>query len=94
MSPFSFLYNFTLPSLSSVNAYLPNLFLPENIQQKLVSFVLRRTLGKFVQHDGLLGDKVETQVASGRIAFGRLELDQQVCLRYIMEGIVAPRLTQ
>lgn len=72
---------------------MPYLSLPENIQQKLVSFVLRRTLGKFVQHDGLLGDKVETQIASGRIAFGRLELDQQVCLFSSMEDIVATRLT-
>lgn len=81
MSPLSFLSAFALPSFSSVNSYLPTLSLPENIQQKLVSFVLRRTLGRFVQHEGLLGDKVETQVATGRIAFGRLELDPSVRLR-------------
>jgi autophagy-related protein 2 len=93
MSPFSFLFNFALPSLSSVNAYLPALSLPENIQQRLVSFVLRRTLGRFVRHDGLLGDKVETQVATGRIAFGHLALDSDVRLVFlrVLAGLKADR---
>jgi autophagy-related protein 2 len=77
-SMFSFLSAFSLPTLSNFTTYIPGLSLPDNLQKRLVSFVLRRTLGRFVQHDGLLSERVDAQVSSGKLKIQRLDLDHAV----------------
>jgi hypothetical protein len=78
MSPWSFLSDLVSPVIGSLNSYLPVFGLPEGVQHKLVGFILRRTLGRFVKHDGLLARQVDEGISSGSISFGRLELDAKV----------------
>jgi len=78
MSPWSYLSDLVSPVIGSFNSYLPVIGLPDSVQRKLVAFVLRKTLGRFVKHDGLLAGQVDEGISSGSISFERLELDPKV----------------
>lgn len=64
---------FTLPSLPSIS-------LPANVQRRFLSFVLRRTLGRFVLPSGLDVERISAQVSEGRVELELLELDSRVWL--------------
>jgi len=74
-----------LPSLSSLLSYLPTvslsplLPLPSNLQQRLVSFLLRKTLGGIVK-GGLDSDRIHADIRDGSFAIGKVDIDQQVSL--------------
>lgn len=57
---------------------LPIPSLPRNIQHRLVSFVLRRFLGKFVKSDSLDGEQIDSQIGSGFVEVKDIELDNEV----------------
>jgi hypothetical protein len=42
-------------------------YIPENIQKRLVGYLLQRTLGSFVKRDGLELDGIEAAIEQGRI---------------------------
>ncbi|GAA5939457.1 hypothetical protein JCM1841_000108 [Sporobolomyces salmonicolor] len=63
-----------LPALPSVS--FPSLPLPSNLQQRLVSFLLRKSLGSFIK-GGLDSDRIEADLREGSFRVSRVELDQQ-----------------
>ncbi|GAA6005897.1 hypothetical protein JCM11491_004053 [Sporobolomyces phaffii] len=71
-----------LPSLSSLLSHLPSVSLPpliplpSNVQQRLVSFLLRKTLGGIVK-GGLDSDRIEADIRDGTFAINRVEIDPQ-----------------
>jgi len=73
---FEFLTSY-LPPLSS----LPLPSLPQNLQPRLLSFLLRRAVGNFVK-GGLnttpAGDQVKADLSQGTISVSNLELDPNV----------------
>lgn len=70
--PSFFSFPFTLPSL-------PGISLPTNIQRRFLSYVLRRTLGRFVVPEGLDVERISAQVSEGWVELDSLELDPAVC---------------
>jgi len=77
--PFSFAALITSPlSLaSSVLPGIPSVPLPANLQQRLVAFLLRRTLGQFLK-GGLDDDRVQADVRAGRFVLSTVQVDEQV----------------
>ncbi|KAJ9105319.1 hypothetical protein QFC21_001687 [Naganishia friedmannii] len=75
MSPFSFLSYFAFPTFPSISVPDIGSYLPENIQKRLVSYLLQRTLGKFVQKDGLQLERIEAEIKQGRIRLEGLQID-------------------
>lgn len=69
-------WTYTLPSLPS----LPSLgiALPSSIQRRFVSFVLRRSLGRFLKPGQLDDAQVDSQIGSGFVQINDLELDHAV----------------
>ena len=75
---FSFLTSY-LPPLSS----LPLPSLPQNLQPRLLSFLLRRAVGSFVKgglNPSQDGDQVKADLAKGTISVNNLELDPNVSI--------------
>lgn len=72
-----------IPSLSSLLSYLPSISLPpliplpSNLQQRLVSFLLRKTLGGIVK-GGLDSERIEADIRDGTFAINKVEIDQHV----------------
>jgi len=72
-----------LPTLSSLLSYLPTVSLapliplPSNLQQRLVSFLLRKTLGGIVK-GGLDSARIEADIRDGSFAINKVEIDQHV----------------
>ncbi|GAA5978593.1 hypothetical protein JCM5350_003152 [Sporobolomyces pararoseus] len=70
-----------IPSLSSLLSYLPSISLPpliplpSNLQQRLVSFLLRKTLGGIVK-GGLDSERIEADIRDGTFAINKVEIDQ------------------
>ncbi|GAA5878303.1 hypothetical protein JCM1840_002374 [Sporobolomyces johnsonii] len=72
------------PSLSSLAGWLPALpsvsfpfpSLPSNVQQRLVGFLLRKSLGSFIK-GGLDSDRVEADLREGSFRVSRVEVDEQ-----------------
>lgn len=62
-----------LPNLPS----LPLPSLPSNLQRRLLSFLLRRSLGRFVT-GGLDADAIDADLARGNVSVQRLQLASQV----------------
>ncbi|EIW70236.1 hypothetical protein TREMEDRAFT_30206 [Tremella mesenterica DSM 1558] len=62
-------FPFTLPSLPSIS-------LPANIQRRFLSFILKRTLGRFIKA-GLDVDQIQAQIGEGKIEIESLELDHE-----------------
>jgi len=67
--------------LSLASAVLPGIptsvALPANLQQRLVAFLLRRTLGRFLK-GGLDDDRVQADVRAGRFVLQGVQVDEQV----------------
>lgn len=55
----------------------PSLSLPSNVQNRLLSYLLRRALGRFVS-TGLDVEDVQAQLAQGAVDLRALELDPAV----------------
>ncbi|GAA5897992.1 Atg2p [Sporobolomyces salmoneus] len=70
-----------LSTLSSLLSYLPTVSisplipLPSNLQQRLVSFLLRKTLGGIIK-GGLDSDRIEADIRDGSFAINKVEIDQ------------------
>lgn len=70
--------------LASAASYLPSLpsvAVPAKLQQRLVAFLLRRAIGRFVKGGGhSLGDegRIEADVRNGRFVVRGLEVDEAV----------------
>ncbi|KAJ9120841.1 hypothetical protein QFC22_002775 [Naganishia vaughanmartiniae] len=75
MSPFSFLSSFAFPTFPTISVPDIGSYLPENIQKRLVSYLLQRTLGKFVKKDGLQLERIEAEINQGRIRLEGLQID-------------------
>ncbi|KAJ9116572.1 hypothetical protein QFC20_000504 [Naganishia adeliensis] len=75
MSPLSFLSSFAFPSWSSIPSI--GSYIPENIQKRLVSYLLQRTLGKFVKQDGLQLEGIEAAINQGRVRLDGLQIDTE-----------------
>lgn len=72
MSPFSFLASLLPP--------LPNLSfpsLPQNLQRRLLSFLLRKSIGGFVR-GGLDAEAIEADLGKGSVRVQGLELESDV----------------
>jgi hypothetical protein len=78
MSPLSFFADLISPVLDNLNSYLPTFALSESIQHKLITFVLNRTIGRFVDQPGLPPNQVVGDVTDGKIGFARLKLKPEV----------------
>nr|ODN96840.1 hypothetical protein L204_03549 [Cryptococcus depauperatus CBS 7855] len=61
-------FSFSLPSLPSIS-------LPDNIQRRFLSYVLKRTLGRFVAHQALDAERIQAQISEGRVELESLEAD-------------------
>jgi hypothetical protein len=77
MPPFSFLSSLAFPAWSSIPVSIGS-YIPENIQKRLVGYLLQRTLGKFVKREGLQLDGIEAAIEQGRIRLNGLEIDADV----------------
>ncbi|KAJ9095753.1 hypothetical protein QFC19_007466 [Naganishia cerealis] len=75
MSPFSFFSSFAFPTFPAISVPTIGSYLPENIQKRLVSYLLQRTLGKFVAKDGLQLERIEAEINQGWIRLEGLQID-------------------
>ncbi|OXG22622.1 hypothetical protein C366_00940 [Cryptococcus neoformans Tu401-1] len=69
-------FPFTLPSL-------PTISLPANIQRRFLSYVLKRTLGRFVSHQALDAERIQAQVSEGWVEIENLEIECSEINSYI-----------
>ena len=67
----SFLSGWELPSISAYS-------LSSALQRRVLSFLLKRTLGHLVRGGQLDLDQIEAGIGSGRIEIRNVELDSQV----------------
>jgi len=67
----SFPWSLPLPSLPSIS-------LPANIQRRFLSYILKRSLGKFVKAGGLDAERIQAQISEGRVEIEGLEIDVDV----------------
>lgn len=72
MAPYSFLTAF-LPTLPNI----PFPSLPQNIQRRLLAFLLRKSIGKFVK-GGLDAEAIEADLGKGTVKVQALELESDV----------------
>ncbi|WVQ71457.1 hypothetical protein IAR50_000994 [Cryptococcus sp. DSM 104548] len=71
---------FSLPSLPSIS-------LPANIQRRFLSYILKRTLGRFVLHQALDAERIQAQVSAGRVEIEELEVDSAEINSYIPPNV-------
>lgn len=82
----SFLSSFLsyLPSSLPSLPFLPSLpSLPVNIQRRFLSFLLRRSLGRFVKEGGLGAERIEGALlgkGGGEVKLEGVRLDEEVSL--------------
>lgn len=67
------LFPFELPSIG-----LPAFALPANIQRRFISYILRKSLGKFVKPGQLDDRQVDSQIGNGSIEITQIELADEV----------------
>ena len=70
-----------LASAATYLPALPSVPIPAKLQQRLVAFLLRRTIGRFVKGGGhSLGDegRIEADVRNGRVVVRDVEIDDAV----------------
>ncbi|GAA5935848.1 Atg2p [Sporobolomyces koalae] len=71
-----------IPSLASLLAYLPNVSvpplipLPTNLQQRLIAYLLRKSLGGIIK-GGLDSNRIEADIRDGSFGINQVEIDQQ-----------------
>lgn len=83
----SFLPSISLPSLPSL-ASLPQIPIPQNLQNKLLSFLIQKSLGKYLKTTeggvgsggGLDSKIIESDLSKGEVKILGLELSKEVCL--------------
>nr|XP_018264125.1 uncharacterized protein I303_04005 [Kwoniella dejecticola CBS 10117]OBR86283.1 hypothetical protein I303_04005 [Kwoniella dejecticola CBS 10117] len=63
-------FPFTLPSLPSIS-------LPASIQRRFLSYVLKRSLGRFVRSDALDAERIQAQLSEGWVELEGLEVDSE-----------------
>ncbi|WWD01656.1 hypothetical protein V866_008601 [Kwoniella sp. B9012] len=61
-------FPFTFPSLPSIS-------LPANIQRRFLSYVLKRSLGRFVKDEALDAERIQAQLSEGWVEIEGLEID-------------------
>ncbi|ODO11399.1 hypothetical protein I350_00178 [Cryptococcus amylolentus CBS 6273] len=71
---------FALPSLPSIS-------LPANIQRRFLSYVLKRTLGRFVLHQALDAERIQAQVSAGQVELEELQVDSAEINSYIPPNV-------
>jgi autophagy-related protein 2 len=57
---------------------LPSISLPANIQRRFLSYVLKKSLGRFVRAGGLDVERIQAQIGEGWVEIEGLELDTEV----------------
>jgi autophagy-related protein 2 len=57
---------------------LPSISLPANIQRRFLSYVLKRSLGRFVKEGSLDVERVQAQISQGWVEIENLEVDTAV----------------
>lgn len=57
---------------------LPSISLPDNIQRRFLSFVLKRSLGRFVKPGSLDVERIQAQISQGWVEIEGLEVDTEV----------------
>ncbi|WVQ78252.1 hypothetical protein IAT38_000336 [Cryptococcus sp. DSM 104549] len=62
---------------------LPSIPLPANIQRRFLSYVLKRTLGRFVKHGPLDPERIQAQVSEGWVEIEGLEVEPAEINAYI-----------
>lgn len=67
-----------LPEFPNLNLNL-NLTLPATIQGRFLSFILKKTLGKFFKPGQLDARQIDSQIGSGFVQVNDLELEHEVC---------------
>ncbi|GMK55469.1 hypothetical protein CspeluHIS016_0205250 [Cutaneotrichosporon spelunceum] len=70
-----------------VSNLLPSISLPANIQRRLLSYVLKRALGRFFLASGFDVERIQTQLGEGRIDLERLEVNVHEINALIPEGL-------
>jgi autophagy-related protein 2 len=71
---------FSLPTFLSFPfslPFLPSISLPTNIQQRFLSYGLKRALGRFFR-SGLDEDKIQSQIGEGKVEIEGLIVDEEV----------------
>lgn len=95
MSPLNYLQSFAFPTnlISGLGSYIPtstNLSnLSESIQNRLVSFIIGKGLGKLVKgfQDGQTERRNELEVKDGKVNLGRLDLDEEAVTALIPKSL-------
>ena len=67
----TFLSSWSFPSF-------PPISLPASIQRRFLSYVLKRTLGRYVRAGGLDVDRIQAQISDGWVEIEGLEVDEVV----------------
>jgi hypothetical protein len=62
---------------------LPYLGLPTNVQNRLLSFLLRRLLGHLVVGGQIELDRIDADLTRGKLVLGRVDLEAEVRDGYI-----------
>lgn len=57
---------------------LPSVSLPANIQRRFLSYVLKRSLGRFVVASGFDVDRIQAQLSQGSVNLEKLEVNVEV----------------
>ncbi|KAF8317481.1 hypothetical protein DL93DRAFT_2165719 [Clavulina sp. PMI_390] len=66
------LFPFELPTIR-----FPSLSIPANIQRRFVSFILRRSLGRFVRPGQLDDHQIDSQIGSGSLEISQIQLSDE-----------------
>lgn len=57
---------------------LPSVSLPANIQRRFLSYVLKRSLGRFVVASGFDVERIQAQLSQGSVELEKLEVNVEV----------------
>lgn len=76
LSSFAAYLGSTLPTLS-LDA-LPTVWLPRDLQRRVLSFILRRALGGLVKTGGLDAERLDLGLRAGSLVIDALDLNEEV----------------
>lgn len=85
---------FTLHSLPTLpTSYLPSFpSLPQNLQRRFLSYVLKKSLGHLVKDGALDPERIEAQVVTGHVEVKGVELDESVSPRPTAVASLSPSI--